>query len=184
LATQAAATAALKQANVAMEAERAWVVVKLNYPLDYLPRQAELQGRVIVVSIKIENVGKQPALIRNARFRFHPASKLADEPQYLTFAPPDEIGFHGRILVPGEPLYAPVTLVSGSLDDDQINAIAGQIVQRFNLYVYGRIDYESMGVKGINQFGYRWDNCMGFALSSDKPGFRRAGLPSAYNFQS
>jgi len=178
------AAASLKQANVAMQAERAWIVEKLDCPLEDLPRQSALQGKVIVLGFEIVNHGRQPAIIRNARFRFHSASKFPDEPQYRSILPPDDIGLNGRILVPGEPMYAPVFLESGSLDDDQLNAITGigRTGQTLNLYIYGRIDYESMGVQGVSQFGYRWDN-WDFKLSSDKPGFRRAGLPPAYNFQ-
>jgi hypothetical protein len=86
----------------------------------------------------------------------------------------------GQILEPGAEAYLKCLLEDGSLDDDQIDALNGEIVQKLNLYLYGRFIYESVGVAGVNQFCYRWDNKMGFSLEGDKAKFEKDG-PPGYN---
>ena len=81
---------------------------------------------------------------------------------------------------PGGEAFLRCTLEEGSLDDDQIKELEGEMIPDLNLYLYGRLIYESVGTVGVNQFCYRWENRMGFSLEGDKPGFIKDG-PAAYN---
>jgi len=90
-----------------------------------------------------------------------------------------------RVTVPhasarGDKGTCPRNLEEGLPDDDQIDSLEGSIIQPLKPYLYGRFVYASVGVVGINQFCYKWDNKMGFILAGDKTGFEKGG-PSAYN---
>ena len=156
-------------------AERSWLLESLNFP-DRLPRQSEGRGGVWLAVLRVKNVGARPAFIRTAHTRFQTTTRLPDKPQYRNGALiPD-----GQILEPGGEAFLRCTLEEGSLDDDQIKELEGEMIPDLNLYLYGRLIYESVGTVGVNQFCYRWENRMGFSLEGDKPGFIKDG-PAAYN---
>jgi hypothetical protein len=162
------------------EIERAWIAEEIRFP-DRIPRRSETGGGgVLCVSYAFNNIGKQPAFIRNIQTRFHaPTSKLPDKPEYRvsTFTPDPQIGENGRLLAPGEAFYCSTFLEEGSLDDDQIDQISQG---RLTLYTYGRVQYESVGLRGINQFCYKWHDLVGFSVEGEKEGFRKGGPPE-YN---
>lgn len=112
--------------------------------------------------------------------RFHTqSSPLPDEPEYLTrpFIPDSQIGHYGRLHIPGKPFGVETFLEDGPLSDETVD----QINQgRLQLYVYGRILYESAGLKGVNQFCYQWHALTGSTFKGDRAGFRKGGPPE-YN---
>jgi hypothetical protein len=173
-AAKESAEAALKQANIMASAERAWVVETVVF-LNTIPRRgASWHGGVMTANLSLKNIGRQPAVLRFVQDRFHTAARLPKEPQYhRTGGVPD-----GFLLTPGEERHWRCALEEGSLEDEQIDHI--ETGSTLSLYIYGRITYTSMGITGTNQFCYKWENLMGFALEGDKPGFRKDG-PSGYN---
>jgi hypothetical protein len=176
-AAEKAAEAAKASIKTLKEIERTWLVEKLP-PQDHVPRRREHPfGGVWVIPVTITNIGKRPALIRMVQGRFHaPEDPLPDIPKYRqagTALPA------GRLLAPDEPMSWQCPLEEASLDDDQVNRINGD-GRPLSLYIYGRIEYESAGLIGVNQFCYRWDNRMGLVLGGEKPGSRKDG-PDGYN---
>lgn len=165
-----------QQSQNMVTAERAWIVETITF-LDEIPRRLTSGGGVVTAKITLENVGKQPALLKFLQLRFHATEKLADQPEFrINTAFPN-----GYILPPGGKLFGRALLEEGSFDDDQIARINGLFGYRpLYLYIYGNLAYESVGVRGANLFCYKWRNLMGFSLEGDKPGFEKSG-PDGYN---
>ena len=172
----AAATAANTQAF--RDAERAWIVEEIRFP-DHIPRLSESGfGGILMVAFVAKNIGKQPAFVRMVQSRFCAIQgQLPDQPQY---SPSLTSIFSSRLLAPGERLVWEIPFEEGNLDDDRIDRIRGLKSPSLHLYAYGRIEYQSMGLIGYNQFCYKWHNLMGFSFEGDKEEFRKGG-PDDYN---
>jgi len=175
-AARKSADAALKQANVILEAERAWVIESVQF-LDEIPYRHPPDASVMTAKVTLKNIGKQAAFLKTLHLRFHASERLADAPEFRVTQPFPE----GFMLAPRERLYLRAILEEGSFDDEQVKRIRGLVHDKpLYLYIYGCIVYESMGVRGVNRFCYMWQNRMGFALSGDKPAFEKEG-PTGYN---
>ena len=171
-AAKESAKAALAQVEIAKLAERAWVVEKINFP-DRLPRRGVTGGGVLVAVVVIKNIGRQPATLKFCQTRFHTPDRLSPKPEYCTLASiPD-----GFLLAPGDEKILRCTLEEVSLDDNQVSNIE---TGSRNLYLYGYIAYESIGIRGLNQFCYKWNPLRGVTLEGDKSGFEKNG-PDGYN---
>jgi hypothetical protein len=165
------------QRETMQSAERAWLVEKLNMT-DDLPRRDD-SGSIFFAALTIRNIGKQPAIIKAVHTRFHTSPGLPETPEYrLVDSEEKNTGRHGQLVVPREKLQIGSPLEELWLDDDKIHAI--RKTYGLGLYIYGRIEYESVGVVAVNQFCYRWENMMGFHWTFDKEGFRKGGPPE-YN---
>lgn len=187
IAARDAASAADRNAQTALsslsayrEAERAWLIDDIRFP-DHIPRQSESNfGGILMVAFVAKNIGKNPVFIRIVQSRFHAANELPDHPQYRNHL---TTIFNSRLLAPDEPLIWECPFEEGSLADDQINRINGLSQSPLSLWAYARIEYESMGIRGVTQFCYRWHNTMGFSYVGDKQEFRKDG-PDEYNEQT
>lgn len=189
-ATKITASAAERNAQVAIdnltayrEAERVWLSDGIRFP-DHIPRQREGHpfGGIVMMGFGIKNIGKHPTFIRIIRSRFHATDtpKLPAQPEYrqnMTTI------FSNRLLAPDELLTWECPFEDGDLVDDQIDRIDGLRGTPFYLWAYGRVDYETVGIKAYTQFCYRWHNLRGVSYEGDKPGFRKDG-PDAYNEQT
>jgi hypothetical protein len=177
-ATEQSAAATEANTQAFREAERTWIVEKINFP-DHIPRRSEHPfGGVLMVQFTVRNIGKQPAFIRVVQGRFHTKeTQLSGEPKY---SQSDTTVFSARLLAPDEPMVWQIPLKEVSLDDYQVSRINGEIGLPLYLYAYGRVQYESVGLVGSNQFCYRWHNVMGVSYEGDKTGFRKDG-PDEYN---
>jgi len=163
-----------------IQSERAWVMETIKFPNEIPRRTPPNLGIILSVVFNIENVGKQPALIRNIQTRFHTyRRRLPDEPEYvpMSYAPDVRIGPYGRLLIPGKPWAIETFLEDGLLEDATVDGINEGWEY---LYVYGRITYDSAGLKCVNQFCYTWNPLRGLSFEGDKPGFRKDG-PAEYN---
>ncbi len=161
--------------KVLMDAERAWVVEKIYFP-DRIPPQSE---GVLLVGCEFKNMGKQPAIIRGIQTRFRATSEpLEPTPIYngLAFMPDSEI--NGRLLSPNEPLEVTCDFEGMNLTDEEIEQISRKTL---NLYVYGIVKYESVGLEASTQFCYQWhDPKIGLSFEGERARFRKHG-PAAYN---
>ena len=131
-AAQDAAGAALRQAGILANAERAWVVETIVFP-DHIPRRSvNWNGGVITARLTLKNIGRQPARLQSVQSRFHVAELLSKEPQYSGGGlVPD-----GYLLAPGEERHWRCVLDEGSLDDELIDRI--ERGSTLHLYLYGR----------------------------------------------
>jgi hypothetical protein len=179
-AAKATAEAALKQSEVAMNTERAWIFEELNFP-DILPFQPVEAGSPLMMTyavFKIENPGRSVARITNIKIRFHKSSGILKPPPYYDLLPQlQEIGDDGFMLAPNQKQSLTVRLESGCLSKAEAEEInRGD----FELYAYGLIEYETLGIQHTTQFCYTWNNRMGLVTAADKGGFRKGG-PPGYN---
>jgi hypothetical protein len=102
--------------------ERSWLREKINF-VEKLPRRSEGGGGLWMAVVTIKNVGERPAFIKIAHTRLHTTTRLPDVPEYKFGAiVPD-----GQILEPGGEAHLRCLLEEGSLDDDQIDSLEGQI---------------------------------------------------------
>lgn len=164
------------QRSTMQTAERAWVVEEIKFP-DEIPRQDF--GKILFVVFTIKNIGKQPAIIRTVRSRFHTSQNLPERPEYrVADSGKDSVGEYGRLIAPREKFQILSQLEELSLDDEQIRTI--RKTSNLGLFAYGRIEYETSGLVGVNQFCYRWHNLIGFRWEFEKEGFRKGGPPE-YN---
>lgn len=169
------------------ESERAWVIEEIQFNGALRPPTERDQGTTFFIVFWIKNVGKQPARILNIQTRFHPSAELPEKPEYYvaSLAPPPDIGKHGRIVVPGEKIWIGCNLTEG--EDAGGGALSADQIYKINhrhglgLYAYGRVTYESVGVKAVNQFCYSWYSTLsGFSWGFEKSEFLKRG-PDEYN---
>jgi hypothetical protein len=173
----AAQTKELSRQNRNMlAAERSWIVETIKF-LDEIPRRTPSGGGIITALVTFKNIGKQPAFLKILQTRFHTSERLVDSPEFIT----NEVMPEGNMLAPDQEMYVRVMLEEGSFDDEQVDRINGRIdKRRLNLYLYGCLIYESVGMRGVNRFCYTWQNLMGFSLEGDKARFEKGG-PAGYN---
>jgi hypothetical protein len=178
-ATRQSAAATESNTQAFREAERAWIIEEIRFP-DHIPTETEMKGGILSVGFVFKNVGKQPAFVRIVQSRFFATNeRLPDKPLYSLR---HTSVFTSRLLVPGEPLGWECFFEEGSLANDQIARINGLQSPPLHLYVYGRIEYESVGITGSNQFCYKWHNLRGVSFEGDKTEFRKYEIaPDEYN---
>lgn len=175
------AKAALRQSEIATNAERAWIIEEINFPTE-LPFQSEEAGALVatLVVFRIKNWGKTVARIRDAKLNFHRYPKtltLAEPPEYAATNRLTELGEDGFLLAPGQQIALQIYLSGGSLSKEEAQKVrCGDL----SLIAFGLFEYETLGSCHVSQFCYTWHEPMGLVTEADFRGLRRSGPPS-YN---
>jgi hypothetical protein len=162
IAAREGAEATLKQANIAMNAERAWVTVKILQPDPKDVRiweQSDLYA--LGIPVHLENIGKTPARITDSYVRHIfveavdpnsvPAEpSLPEIPDYTADREPNRIIPKDGILMPNQTYDFLITLRKELFEPHMADfKIANKL-----LCVYGFVRYESLGKKRETRFSY------------------------------
>lgn len=180
-ATEKDAEAALANAQVMINSERAWILETIGFPND-LPVQPNAGNVIIaVVSFSFRNRGRTPARILAIKLRFHALeapNTLPESPQYDNGYM--ELGAYGRMMAADDEPLVTGRLYEGRGGTFQQGDRSAVAENRLSIYAYGVIEYETLGVKRLTQFCYVWYEPRGITTSADVAGFRKGGPPE-YN---
>lgn len=182
IAARESAEATLRQSELAMNSERAWIVEEINFPkeLPFQPEDAGSSLMTMFAAFRITNYGKTVARVRDVRLNFHCMSNkttLAPEPDYGFTNRLPELGNDGFLLVPGQKIALQVRLSSGCLTKQEADEVR---LGNLRLLTYGLIVYETLGTSHKTQFCYIWYEPTGLVTDIDPRGFLRGG-PPGYN---
>jgi hypothetical protein len=174
------ADAARRSADALVNIERAWIFEEIRFPNE-LPLLRHGEAIVTMVVFELRNRGRTPARIRDIRLRFHTvtsADPLPDMPRYTETAL-RELGVYGRMMATDDEPMRVRKLLEGrpAFTFEEMDDIR---TGKTKLYAYGRVDYESLGMRRFTQFCYQWYVPTGLAISDDSRGFRKDG-PLDYN---
>ena len=174
--------ASLLQANHLVDFERAWILESISFPFDKVPYQwaGVASEKIPTVSVRIKNQGKSVARIRDFRLRFHTFpgdGKMPSLPNYTGTTKPQELGLNGIMQAPTEESDMPVMLEDLTLSREMADKIERR---ELGLWLYGFVEYETLGKKCTTQFCYVWTRTARIASDASKAGLRKGG-PEAYN---
>jgi len=171
--------------------ERAWIVEELSFPHGPLPflldNVTTQNAKLLTVGFELRNGGKSAAKIINVALRFHAVKSLnilPPEPFYEGAPQAQPLAGDGVMLMPVAATKVPTGFVviyeNGGhflTRQDALDINGGQA----ELVVYGKVEYQSLQEKHINQFCYVWDRDRG--VEGTNPRFRKGG-PFKYNSHS
>jgi len=170
--------------------ERAWIVEELSFPhgpLPFVQDNAVQNARILTVGFELRNGGKSAAKILNVALRFHAVQNLSllpPEPFYEGASQTQALAGDGVMLMPVAATKVPtgfaVIYENGGhfLTRQDALDINGGLAE---LVVYGKVEYQSLQEKHVNQFCYVWYR--GRGVEGDNPRFRKGG-PFKYNSHS
>lgn len=167
--------------------ERAWIVEELSFPhgpLPFMQDNVVLNARILTVGFELRNGGKSAAKILSVALRFHAiqnVSLLPPEPFYEGASQAQSLAGDGVMLMPIAATKVPTAFVA--IYENGGHFLTRQDALDINdgeaeLVVYGRVEYQSLQEKHVNQFCYVWYK--GRGIESDPPRFRKGG-PFKYN---
>lgn len=182
-ATKDSVIEAKRGTDVAINAERAWVIDEIR-PMVEFPKEDE----ILRVYLTFKNWGQIPATISDLKVRFRTCripetdslvggELLSVEPTYDNTQFFLELGEKGCILAPNQSLTVPYTFEE---EGGRLPSFLRILMPRLRrLVCYGKISYsDGYGTYRINQFCYIWDP--GYDPQGVIPNFRRIG-PLNYN---
>jgi hypothetical protein len=191
-AAAAAANAESAKKSTALMAitERAWIVEELSFrhgPLPFVEDHMAHNAKALTVGFGLSNAGKSAAKILNVALRFHVVKSLnllPPEPFYEGAPQAQALAGDGVMLMPVAATKIPTGFVvefeNGGhflTRQDALDINGGAV----ELVVYGKIEYQSLQQKHVNQFCYVWYRYRG--VEGDNPRFRKGG-PFQYNSHS
>jgi hypothetical protein len=170
--------------------ERAWIVEELSFPHGPLPFVQDNMAqnvKSLAVGFELRNAGKSAAKILNFALRFHAVKSLnllPPEPFYEGAPHAQSFAGDGVMLMPVAATKVPTGFVvefeNGGhflTRQDALDINGGQV----ELVVYGKVEYQSLQEKHVNQFCYVWYRDRG--VEGDNRRFRKGG-PFKYNSHS
>ena len=157
--TRKSAHAAKMSGDFMKNAERAWVIEKLEFS-DHLPQIGKVASNFqMAVGIIFENHGRTVANITDAKLRFHTVPAFGDDlPEHPSYFPNEiylVIGM-GMVLLPSATYRIAREFEGGvALTEEQIKNIYDCTLL---LYCYGRIEYlDAFKESHFTQFCYLYD---------------------------